>query len=337
MIKNRVVLSKYLLGLSFVGLLVSCSNDGTAPKEENTSKPVERALETVSIKNFERPFYEIRKDSFETDLAKMEKDFTLFFASNRPITEWKLRYENTYLKVFTDSVVDLFENKYQWKNEFQSAINIYQKEFVNDIMPEVLLWNSAFEMSEGVWGYNNQLIIGMDQYLGEDHMYYVQSPRYLARKKDQKYIVRDLVKEFSSSKVKADPEDFTFLNKLLKEGRELYFTSVMLPDATDDVLLNCSAEKMKWAQENEAEIWKYFINQELLFSTDSKVDMAFLNEAPFSKFGQDFDKKSPGKVAGWIGLQIIRSLAENESKMSLETITGIDDAQSILTLSKYKP
>lgn len=335
MIKNRVVLLKTLLKLSLVGLLASCG--GENPNSEKGNTVSGRPLEEVSILNFEKDFRSMKEESFKDDLSALSNKYPLFFASRRPESEWVIRFENKELGVLSDSLIDLFENKISWKQEVNKAIEVYQKEFVNDVMPEVFVWNSVFEMTEGVWEYDHYLIIAMEQYLGKDHPYYIQMPRYIAEQKDSKYLVRDIIKGFANSKVSSDKDDYTFLNKMLVAGRAYYFTKRMLQDIPEDILMKYPKEKLEWAEENEGEIWKYFINQELIYSTEAKPEEYFLREAPFSKFGQDFDKNTPGRVGEWIGLQIIESLAENNPDMSLETIMGIEDAQAILTLSKYKP
>lgn len=335
MIKNRVVLLKVLLNLFLFGLLASCGGDSNSSNESNSVNG--RALEKVSILNFEQDFRKIKEDSFKKDLANLSNKYPLFFASKRPESEWEIRFKNKDLAVFSDSLVDLFEHKLSWKGELNKAIEVYQREFVNDVMPEVYVWNSVFEMPEGVWEYDNYLIVAMEQYMGEEHPLYIQTPKYIAKQKDSKFLVRDIVKGFGNSKVNADPDDFTFLNKMLIAGRAYYFTKKMLGDVSEEILMKYPKEKLEWAQDNEVDIWTYFINQELLYSTESKPEEYFLREAPFSKFGQNFDNQTPGRIGEWIGLQIIESLAKNNPDMSLETIMGIEDAQAILTLSKYKP
>ena len=335
MSKNRVVLLKVLLNLFLIGLLASCGSDNSGSEDETTVNG--RPLEDVLIQNFESDFRQIKEESFKQDLTVLADKYPLFFASRRPDAEWEIRMKNKELAALSDSLIDLFENKIQWKNDLNKAVRVYQREFVNDVMPEVFVWNSVFEMSEGVWEYDNYLIVAMEQYLGENHPYYIQMPRYIAKQKEQKYLVRDIVKAFGNSKVSSDVEDFTFLNKMLIAGRAYYFTKRLMGDVSGDILMKYPKEKLEWAEENEGEIWKYFVNQELLYSTNAKPEERFLLEAPFSKFGQEFDNQTPGRIGEWIGLKIIESLAENNPDMSLETIMGIEDAQAILTLSKYKP
>ena len=39
---------------------------------------------------------------------------------------------------------------------------------------------------------------------------------------------------------------------------------------------------MKWALTNEEQIWRYFIEHEVLYDTDSELQRRFINLAPFS-------------------------------------------------------
>jgi uncharacterized protein YjaZ len=94
-------------------------------------------------------------------------------------------------------------------------------------------------------------------------------------------------------------------------------------------------EQITWCQENESYIWRYFIEKELLYSTDSKLPNRFTNLAPFSKFYLEIDNESPGRVGQWIGWQIVRSFMQN-NKVSMQEMIKMD-AKELFEKSKYKP
>ena len=48
---------------------------------------------------------------------------------------------------------------------------------------------------------------------------------------------------------------------------------------------------MQWCIRNEANIWAYFVENKLLFSSDRQNKMRFIEDAPFSKFYTSFDRK----------------------------------------------
>ena len=89
-------------------------------------------------------------------------------------------------------------------------------------------------------------------------------------------------------------------------------------------------------KDNESFIWRYFIDKELLYVNDEKLYDRFLLPAPFSKFYLEIDQESPPRVGQWIGLQIVKSFALNNPKMSLSQIINVSN-EEIFKKSKYKP
>ena len=94
-------------------------------------------------------------------------------------------------------------------------------------------------------------------------------------------------------------------------------------------------EEIKWCEENESYMWRYFIENEMLYSDDQKLANRFINPAPFSKFYLEIDNESPGRVGAWMGWQIVRSYIKN-NEVSLEQVLQLN-AKELFEKSKYKP
>ena len=75
----------------------------------------------------------------------------------------------------------------------------------------------------------------------------------------------------------------------------------------------------------------------MLFSTDQKMKLDFISEAPFSKFSTSWQTKSPGRIAQWIGWRIIDSYMNAHSEIKLIDLILEQDSQKILRESQYKP
>ena len=124
--------------------------------------------------------------------------------------------------------------------------------------------------------------------------------------------------------------------KLLRESEEkaskIFDANFNFNDAEK---IGYLSEQITWCQENESYIWRYFIEKELLYSTDSKLPNRFTNMAPFSKFYLEIDNESPGRVGQWIGWQIVRSFMQN-NKVSMQEMIKMD-AKELFEKSKYKP
>ena len=91
----------------------------------------------------------------------------------------------------------------------------------------------------------------------------------------------------------------------------------------------------QWAAENESYIWQYFIQGQLLYSSDSRLPNRFINPAPFSKFYLEIDNESPGRIGQYVGWQIVRSFMEN-NEVKLDQMLTME-ARSLFEKSKYKP
>jgi uncharacterized protein YjaZ len=118
-------------------------------------------------------------------------------------------------------------------------------------------------------------------------------------------------------------------------GKQLYLKDVLLPQISDAEKIGYSPEQLTWCQENESYMWRYFMQEQLLYSTDSKLATRFINTAPFSKFYLEIDNESPGRVGTWIGWQIVRSFMNNND-VNLQQLLQMDPIE-IFQNSKYKP
>jgi uncharacterized protein YjaZ len=119
-------------------------------------------------------------------------------------------------------------------------------------------------------------------------------------------------------------------------GKQLYFKDLMIPFKTEAQRIGYTEAQLKWAFSNESYIWRYFIERELLFSTDSKLPGRFITPAPFSKFYlEGIDTESPGRLGQYMGWQIVRAYMQ-QNKVSLKDLLKAD-SEEIFNNSKFKP
>src|SRR5690606_8134632 len=104
---------------------------------------------------------------------------------------------------------------------------------------------------------------------------------------------------------------------------------------SDAEKIGYSQEQLAWAQANESEIWRYFIERELLFSTDNSLAGRFIADAPFSKFYLELDSESQDKIGQYLGWQIVRSYMKNNDMPFMQMLQM--DADEIFNKPKCKP
>ena len=99
---------------------------------------------------------------------------------------------------------------------------------------------------------------------------------------------------------------------MIYSGKLLYLKDMIIPFKTDAQKIGYTQQQLDWVTVNQEQIWQYFIEKELLYSTDSKLPNRFINPAPFSKFYlAEIDNESPGKVGQFVGWQIVKAYMDN--------------------------
>ena len=114
-----------------------------------------------------------------------------------------------------------------------------------------------------------------------------------------------------------------------------FIKDLLLPETSDADKIGYTPEQIAWCEENQEYMWRYFVEGNLLYDSDSKLGNRFINRAPFSKFYLEIDNESPGRIGTWVGWQIVRSFIKNND-VSVEQFLQMD-AVEIFNKSKYKP
>jgi hypothetical protein len=177
-------------------------------------------------------------------------------------------------------------------------------------------------------------LIALDHYLGPDHEYYKTFPHYVKQDLDARYILTDFSAALVAPLVALDNNGY-FLDKMVYEGKKVLLQSLVWPHATEAQHLKYTEAQYQWAVENEAQVWRYFLEREYLYSTDTDLEYRFLFPAPFSKFQLVLDRESSPRIGQFIGFQMVKAYYEKHDKnlLKLLEVSAID----LLKEASYKP
>ncbi|RZK43551.1 MAG: gliding motility lipoprotein GldB [Pedobacter sp.] len=184
--------------------------------------------------------------------------------------------------------------------------------------------------------------IGLDMFLGKDSKFYpalVESiPKYQSKRFEQSYIVPRITEEFAREELfKPNDEDQSLLSQMIYHGKILYFMDQVLPtELSDTVKIGYSGRQLAWSTQFEGNIWGVFLENDLLYNTDFRKIQVYLTDGPFTPGLGEKDESAP-KLGVWIGWQIVKKYMKENPKVSLQQLMADNDAQKILTKSKYKP
>ncbi|MCD6544255.1 MAG: hypothetical protein J7K34_07075 [Flavobacteriaceae bacterium] len=174
----------------------------------------------------------------------------------------------------------------------------------------------------------------MDVFLGTDSPIYQTHPNYIKQNNNKEHLIVAVAEQFAEQII-PPTNDKSFVSKIVQEGKKLALIQVFLPNVTKQAIIGYTVDQYEWAEKSEVEIWKYFIQKEYLYSSDSELTKRFIEDAPFSKFFLEVDKDSPGRIGTWFGWQIVDSYLDHNETGIRETM--VTDNEEIFKKSKYKP
>lgn len=220
------------------------------------------------------------------------------------------------------------------KLELEKAFKHYKYYYPNSSIPDVYTYIGGFNQSvvtdEGILG------IGLDKYLGSNSLFYsmLNTPNYLRNTLSKENITVDCMRAWALMEFEFENEQNNLINNMIYNGKILYFVNAMLPSYPDSSFIQYTNTQLEWCKNSEKDMWIHFIENKLLFSSEYKNQIHFINPAPYTTA---FSNNSPGRTGVWIGWQIVKKYMDKNSDISLQNLMKENDYQKILNMSRYNP
>ena len=291
----------------FALFLWSCDNDSR----------VENEIEAIELDFVVERFDKAYADAEVKDLPKLKQAYPFLFSKQVPDSIWIKRMNDTLQDMLLNEVNKAYPDFNEEKEDLRSLfkhLKYYDKTFT---VPRVVTLTNDVDYRNKVIVTDSLLLIALDNFLGENHEFYQNIPRYLAANMQSNQIVPEVAEDYAE-KYAFQTNRKTLLDEMIYFGKLLYFKDVMIPFVSDEQKIGYTEQELKWAEANESPIWSHFIEN-----------------APYSKFYLELDNESPGRLGQYIGWQIVRAYAENtdENIMSLMQ----KEPEEIFNKSKFKP
>ena len=312
--------------LSLFSLLVVLSS---CDKKNKIEKEVDEIPVTINVERFDKIFYE----SPVENLQNVKNKYPYFFPAQTPDSVWVNKIKNPLYRELYSEVQKKYSNFEKVNSDLEALFQHIKYYFPNTKTPKVVTLISEMDYQNKAIYTDSLVLISLDLYLGKNHKFY-EFPEYLKQNFEQNQIMPDIVSSFSITKIPFG-NNRNLLSQMVYAGKQLYLKDVLLPETSDAQKIGYTPEQITWCQENESYMWRYFMQEQLLYSTDSKLSTRFINTAPFSKFYLEIDNESPGRVGTWVGWQIVRSFMNNND-VNLQQLLQMDPIE-IFQNSKYKP
>jgi len=310
--------------------LISCKKED----RWTTAKPEEQV--ELSFTDISRSFFDV-----EIPLSELQSEFPFFFQLGVEDEVWERQRRDSAEIAVYDSVNAVFKDG-KYKQELEQSFAYFRKYFPAELIPDVYTYSSGMQniYDRSVLYDRNQglLFIALDGFLGKDNAWYKAEKvyPYLAESMNPENLIPKTVHAVAEQLVPFNPRQQAFIDLMVDEGKMLIIADALLPETTDELKIGYTQEQLDWAEENEAEIWNFFVEQNLIFDANKEIREKFLQPAPYSKFGNEVETESPGRIGAWVGWQICRKYLDRHPEVSLSDFILLDN-QTIFKESKYKP
>src|SRR6185312_4051125 len=346
---------KHLFPLFTALIFFSCKSNKNIPDVSS----IKINLET---KRFEKDFFAIDTmkvaESMRSILQKYPDFFPLYTANILGLDLDSLLIPNNAqdqavrmfihdYKPLKDSSDLLYKNFSKETDAIKQGLQFVKYYFHDYKIPESVInfigpINANFETSFGVQGdvlTAKSLGIGLQLHMGKDFSFYKseegleQYPEYLSNNFDKKHIpvncMRNIVDDLFPEKSIGRP----LIEQIVEKGRRMFLLTKFLPYTPEFECIGYTKKQMEACYKNEAVIWDFFLNNDLLNKSDQNIVQNYIGEGPKT---QELGEDSPGNIGTFSGLQIVKKFMEKNPETSLATLMKMD-TREIYSKSKYKP
>lgn len=285
---------------------------------------------SFQVDRFDKKF----ADAKPSDLKRLKEEYPYLFPNRFPDEFWVEKIQDTIQQEINTEVAKVFPDFKEEGDELTLLFKHVKYYFPEFVSPKVITVTSEVDYRNKVIISDSLMLIALDTYLGEDHFFYEGISNYISKNLKKEQLVPDVAGTYARQLLGPNAKR-EFVAQMIYYGKMLYLIEQFAPFVPAYNVIGYTEDEYNWSVANEAEIWRYFIEKKLLFSTDTKLPGRFLNPAPFSKFYLELDNESPGMLGRYIGWKIVQSYMENND-VSLQELISKDEVK-LFQEAKYKP
>ncbi len=339
----------------FLLILLSCNSNKNIPDVSNIKVPLE-------IKRFEQDFFRIDTNHVAgsmQDILKKYPGFTPDFVENILGLDLDsllipLHRQDSAVRLFIkdympvkDSSDRIFKNFNKEYDGIKKGLQFVKYYFPNYELPHAVITfigplNASFQTSFGTQGdilSPEGLGVGLQLHLGADFSFYQTDagreiyPEYISGNFDPEHIPVNCMRNIVDDLYPGRNKGRALIEQMVEQGKKLFLLTKFLPATQEHLLLDYSKKQMEDAYKNEAVIWDFFLNNDLLNNAEQNIIKNYIGESPKT---QEFGNDSPGNLGSFAGLQIVKKYMEKFPETQVQQMMETAPRE-IYSKAKYKP
>jgi len=295
---------------------------------------------TVHIKQYGKALFEIDTTRMQEGLKKIQPEFRLFLNASLDdtanVNQLKAFVTDTLNRYLYQHTSKVYSTLKPLEKTLSISLSRFHYYFPDQKLPSFYSYISGGYFEAPVLSADSVVLIGLDNYLGSDFIYYARMgiPRYKTHWMIKQEVPVDVMKTLYETLPFRRGKARNLLDMMISAGKELYYLDAMMPDLADTLKIRYTAKQLSWVEKNEKNLWGFLVGQKLLFSANFMQTNKLMQDGPFTK---GFDAEAPARLGEWVGWQIVSAYMNKNRKVTLKQLLQNNDSQMILNQSGYKP
>lgn len=303
----------------------------------------------TNLLRFEQDFFALDTNNIEASLDEVQKKYPQFlndFLFQMLNCDTNKDSITRQVKSFLQSYQPLYEASQKMYPSFKKQQNDIEQalKYVHYYFPAYPLPQNIITYVAPVESYACVLTqdgpgIGLQLALGDTSIFYSNDyfdelyPQYQQHRFKPEYITVNCMKNICNDIYPEQLKDAPLVYQMIEAGKTLYMLDKFLPFTADSLKTGYTKKQLEGCFDNEAAIWNYFLQNNLLFITDPLQVRDYMEDGPKTEM---LGNGSPGFIGQFVGRQIIRKWLEANSKITLDDLLKTP-AKKIYEEAKYKP
>ena len=310
--------------------LSSCKKENENQWDVEIKNPVKK----VEVTDVSGEFYD-SKVSLEDFKAKYP-----WFQGSVPDADYDNRRKDTMeVRIYKVAISKI--DKTKLNKDLVDLFSHIKNYFPNFVPPHIYLYSSVVDpqnVTDPIFlrEDQNMLFVDITGFMGDGNKNYKGLDLYFQKSMNPDNLVPKISAFFAARLVPAQMEQQKFLDQMVYQGKIQILQDAFLPNVPDYLKMNYTKAQYDWAVANEANIWNYFVENDLLFSADPNLSERFITPGPFSKFYTEVDRESSPQIAIWTGWQICKHYLKAHPEEKLPVFLK-KNATEIFNASDYRP
>lgn len=338
-------LQKYFFFL--IVAIASCRETTTINRPDVSNINVQ-----VHIERFDQDLAQIKPEDISSKNKAWQEQYGIFYSNYMrdilqiadPADSIRVKEYLTQIikqKDFIDlnkAVTKVYPSMESYEKELTQVFKYVKYYFPEYDLPSFITYVSGFAYQTPIG--EDYVGIGLDMFLGAESEFYpalVQSiPLYISRRFTPENIVPRVIEAVLREDIYLIPDQtHNTLQHMIYNGKILYAMDMLLENVSDELKIGYTKEQLAWAKKYQSDVWTWFLQENLLYSTDHLRIQKYFTEAPFTPELGEKNESAP-KLGSFMGWMMVRKYMERHPETTLKELFAIEDAQKILEESKYK-